>query len=180
MATVTSAVKVHEPLAGMVPPLNANVEPEGTAVAVPPVQVVLAFAGLAMVIPLGKLSVTLTSVITVVLGLVKVTVRVVFPPAPNVAGAKAFVTEGPLNPLLTAVTTNAVPGPVPSGSIVAEFKTVPPVVAATLNWIVAAFPNAITPADWLALLISAVEANGMVLPAPSATATPFTLVLPAT
>ena len=147
MATVTSAVKVHEPLAGIVPPLNASVEPEGTAVAAPPVQVVLVFAGLAMVIPLGKLSVTLTSVIAVVLGLLRVTVRVVFPPAPNVAGAKAFVTEGPLKPLLTAVTTKATPGPAPSGSIVAEFKTVPPVVAVTLNWIVAAEPKAITPAD---------------------------------
>ena len=144
---MTSAVTVQEPLAGIVAPVNARVVPEGAAVTVPPVQVVLALAGLAMVMPLGRLSVTLAPVMAVALGLVRVTVSVDWPPAPIEAGAKALATEGPLSPLLTALTVIAVPGPAPSGSMVAVLSTEAPLVAATLNWMVADAPKAITPAD---------------------------------
>ena len=76
--------------------------------------------------PAGKLSVTPAPVIAVALGLVSVTVRVVTPPAPMVEGTKPLLTDGPVKPLLTAVTVMAVPGPLPSGSMVAVFTIVAP------------------------------------------------------
>ena len=81
--------------------------------------------------PLGKLSVTATPVMTVALALDRVTVRRETPPAPIVAGENALATPGPVNPLLTAETVMAVPGPPPSGSMVATFWTVPPLCAET-------------------------------------------------
>ena len=178
-ATVTSAEKVQEPLAGKLAPPSARVIPAGVAVTTPPAHVVAALAGLAITMPLGKLSEALTPVTTVALGLVRVTVSVDLPPAPMVEGTKILATEGPVSPLLTADTVMAVPGPAPSGSIVATLLIVPPPVAATLNCTVAAAPNAITPAGFPALLINAAVAKGMMPPGPSATATPFSLVLPA-
>ena len=116
MATVTSAEKVHDPLAGKLAPASASVVPDGVAVAVPPGQLVAALAGLAITMPTGRLSVTLAPVMTVAFGLVSVMVRIDFPPAPMVEGAKALATDGPASPQLTADTVRAVPGPAPSGS----------------------------------------------------------------
>ena len=130
---MTSAENVQDPDAGKVAPLSDSVIPETAADAVPPGQLVVALAGFAITMPLGKLSVTLAPVMVVPFGLVKVTVKVDLLPAPMLDGTKAFATEGPTRPLLTADTVMAVPDPAPSGSIVATLLIVPPVVTTTLN-----------------------------------------------
>ena len=175
-----SAAKVQEPLAGMLAPLKVRVVPPAVAAALPPAQVVAALAGLARVMPLGKLSVTATPVMTVALALDRVTVRRETPPAPILAGENALATPGPVSPLLTADTVMAVPGPAPSGSMVATFWTVPPLCADTWNCTVAVAPTAITPAAFPGLLTNAAVAKGITPPEPSGTATPLSLVLPAT
>ena len=156
------------------------VVPAGVAATLPPVHVVAALAGLATVILLGKLSVTLTPVMAVAFGLLNVTVTRVTPPAAIVVGKKAFDTLGPARPLLTAETFMAVPAPAPSGSMVAVLTTVAPLSAATWNCTLAVAPNAITPAALPGLLTNAAVANGMAPPEPSATAIPLSFVLPAT
>lgn len=177
---MTTAEKLQLPLAGMVLPLKPSVVPATVAATVPPAQVVAALAGLAMVMPLGKLSTTLAPVMAVALGLVKVTTTEEVPPAAIVDGVNPLLTPGPVNPLFTAVTVMAVPGPEPSGSMLAVLTTVPALVAATPNWTVATAPTAITPGDWPGLLTRAAVANGMTPPGKSATALPFSLVLPTT
>lgn len=138
---------MQEPDAGKVAPLSVNVAPETVADIVPPGQLVAALVGLAITMPLGKLSVTPAPVIAVAFELVSVTVKVDLLPAPILDGTKALATEGPTSPLLTADTVIEVAGPAPSGSTVAMLLIVPPVVTTTLNWTVAALPKAMTPGD---------------------------------
>ena len=176
---MTSTENVHEPLAGMVAPLKASDMPD-VAATVALVQVVAALAGFAISKPPGILSVTLTPVMARGFELVNVTVNLDLPPAPIVDGTNAFATAGPTRILFTADTAIAVPGPAPSGSIVARFRIVTPPTATILNCTVAAAFIATTPGAWPGLLTGAAVVKGIVPPAPSATLTPFNFVLPAT
>ena len=176
---MTLTDKLQDPLAGIVAPAKVNVVPDGVADTVPGEQLVVAFAGLATTKPLGKLSVTPALVIAVAFGLVRVTVKTDTALAPTVDGTKLLATAGPLSALLTTDTVIAVPGPAPSGSIVAKLFTAPLLVAATLNCTVAVALTAITPAAWPVLRTRAAAANGITPPGPSATLTPLSFVLPA-
>jgi hypothetical protein len=89
---VTSTWKVHEPLAGTVPPVSVTLP--AFCVTLPPAHVVDAFGVAAVVSPDGYVSVTDVTVMAAPFGLPIVTVSVDTPPGSIVPGEKDFATVG--------------------------------------------------------------------------------------
>lgn len=95
------ARSTHESVAGIVPPVRLSVMPPGVAEAVPP-QVVLTFAGFAILTPLGKVSVIVAFVSGTPLALVRVTVSWLAEPSTMLLGLKVLLTLGAARAVLTA------------------------------------------------------------------------------
>jgi hypothetical protein len=85
---VMVAITVHEPLAGMVPPLNATVVPPAVLV---PTQVP---KGADDVRPAGRVSLKAAAVMATAVGLLRVMVKVAVLPSGMVAALKALLMEG--------------------------------------------------------------------------------------
>ena len=101
------SVTLQEPLAGIEPPVKVTCELPVSAVSVPP-QVVLAPPETMM--PLGKVSVNgAVSVATVLLGFVRVIVRVEVPPELMVTGLKALTILGGVPAEVLTVKVETVP-----------------------------------------------------------------------
>ena len=96
VAAVTSIWNVHEPLAGTVPPVRVTLP--AVEVTTPVAQVVPVAGVPARTTPVpgvvGKVSVTLVTVIALVFGLVMVMVSVEVPPAAIGLAAKALLIVG--------------------------------------------------------------------------------------
>ncbi len=98
---------LHEPLAGMLPPVKVMCELPAGAVSVPP-QLVLAPPETTM--PLGKTSVNgAVNIAAVLLGFVRVIVRLEVPPELMVAGLKTLATFGGMPAELLTVKVETVP-----------------------------------------------------------------------
>ena len=116
LAALTGTVRVHEPLAGIEPPVKVTVEL--VDVAVPP-QVLL--AGPEVTTPLGRVSVSgAVRLATVASGLLKVMVSVEVPPAAIVAGQNALPSVGGSG--VTGVTAHAVIATVFESSVTEPFR----------------------------------------------------------
>lgn len=90
---------------GTVPPDRPSVIAPGVAKAVPPPQLVLAFAGLAMTKPAGKVSDSANMFNVDAFALVTVTVSFEIAPALIVLGKKVLLATGGVKGVLTANTT---------------------------------------------------------------------------
>jgi len=110
--TVTLNCAVQEELAGIDAPVSVKSPVPEPPAKVAPEQVELSFVGLAMVIFVGKVSLTLTEVsVVLVLGLLKVRVTVDVPPELMEVGLNALVIVG--GPRIAMLVLTAEVKPVP-------------------------------------------------------------------